>query len=85
MLGSPTSYLVLRCLGTDRKTPTEISEELQISLPRASMVLRDLRNLDLVRYKTRGHHKEYWLKDRMILDIQKKLEKWVVRTRSRND
>jgi len=76
-LGNPTAYLILRILGASRMTPTEISEVVEMSLSSISFTLRQLRNLDLVRYETRGIHKEYWIKDRKILDVLADLEKWV--------
>jgi Mn-dependent DtxR family transcriptional regulator len=77
MLGNPTAYLMLRFLGAEQRTPTEISRELHISLPVVSGTLRQLRNLDLVRYETRGKTKLYWVKDQAVLDIAKSLETWV--------
>ena len=68
------AYLILRFLGKNRKTPTEISQGLHISLPAASITLRELRNVDLVRYETSGITREYWVKDRKVLDVLDALE-----------
>jgi DNA-binding transcriptional regulator GbsR (MarR family) len=76
-LGNPTAYLILRCLERKRMTPTELAEELQMSLPAISMTLRNLRQVDLVRYETKGASKEYWIKERRILGIMNTFEKWV--------
>jgi len=54
-----------------------MSKALQISLPAVSFTLRQLRNLDLVRYETEGITKEYWVKDSKVLDILQTLEAWV--------
>lgn len=69
ILGNPTAYLILRFLGNNRKSPTEISEGLHVSLPAVSITLRELRNVDLVRYETKGVTKQYWVKDRKVLDV----------------
>jgi DNA-binding transcriptional ArsR family regulator len=74
ILGNPTAYLILRVLGTRRKTPTQISTALEISLSAVSFTLRQLRNVDLVRYETKGITKEYWVKDRKVLDVLHALE-----------
>ena len=54
VLGNPTAYLIVRSLGKVRKTPSQISKELQVPLPTVSMTLRHLREVDLVRYETKG-------------------------------
>jgi DNA-binding transcriptional regulator GbsR (MarR family) len=83
VLGNPAAYLVVRCLGRKRKTPTELSEELQVSLPSVSKTLRDLRLSDLVRYETKGITKQYWVKDKKVLKILDSLEQWVESTRQK--
>lgn len=77
ILGNPTAYLIVRFLGTSRKAPTQISEAVGVSLSAVSFTLRQLRNLDLVRYETKGITKEYWVKDSKVLDILSTLEAWV--------
>ncbi len=77
VLGNPTAYLVVRCLGTRRKTPGELSRALQVPLPTISMTLRHLRQMDLVRYLTGGKGKVYWVKDRRVLAILDTIEAWV--------
>jgi len=83
ILGNPTAYLMLRFIGTRRKTPTEISQGLEVSLSVVSVTLRQLRNLDLVRYETKGKTKEYWVKDRKVLDILFTLEACVKTVRKK--
>ncbi|MBN1673943.1 MAG: winged helix-turn-helix transcriptional regulator [Kiritimatiellae bacterium] len=73
-LGNPTAYLILRLLDTRRMTPSEMSQALHVSLPTISVTLRHLRNLDLVRYETRGITKEYWVKDAKVLTVLSTLE-----------
>ena len=82
-LGNPSAYLILRFLGTSCRTPTEISEELGISMSSVSITLRHLRNLDLVRYETAGRTKNYWVKDPAVLKIMSALEVWVGKMRKK--
>jgi len=77
VLGNPTAYLILRFLDTKRKTPTKVSQALRLSLPAVSFTMRELRNVDLVRYETKGITKEYWVKDPKVLEILSTLEAWV--------
>jgi Mn-dependent DtxR family transcriptional regulator len=77
VLGNPTAYLLLRSLDRCRKTPTDLSREMDISLPAVSATLRHLRQLELVRYETHGRTKVYWVKDRKVLTILRTLEDWV--------
>jgi DNA-binding transcriptional ArsR family regulator len=81
VLGNPTAYLILRCLGTKRKTPHQLSEEINAPLSTISMTLRHLRQVDLVRYETRGKTKEYWIKDRGVLRMLDTIEEWVEHVR----
>ena len=77
VLGNPTAYLILRCLDRQRKTPHDLSEDLHVPLSTVSMTLRHLRQVDLVRYETKGKTKEYWIKDRGIFAILDTIEQWV--------
>jgi DNA-binding transcriptional regulator GbsR (MarR family) len=81
ILGNPTAYSILRSLGMQRKTPRTLSEELKISLPNICMTLRNLRQVNLVRYVTKGNNKEYWLKDKGILKVFNEAEKLAERMR----
>ena len=82
-LGNPTAYLIMRCIGRERKTPTRIAEEVGVHVATISITLRHLRDVDLVRYETRGNNRDYWLKDRGVLDILAELERWVGRMRKK--
>ena len=77
VLGNPTAYLILRSLDRHRKTPGDLSREIEVSVTTVSMTLRHLRQMDLVRYETKGRSKEYWIKDRKVLKILDTLEAWV--------
>ena len=83
ILGNPTAYMILRSLDNTRKTPTELSKELNISVYTISMTLRNLRQVDLVRYETKGVQKKYWLKDNKIKEVFNVLEKLVERMRKK--
>lgn len=83
ILGNPTAYLILRFLGTKHKTPSEIGQGLHLTLPAVSITLRQLRNLDLVRYETKGITREYWVKDPKVPDILSSLEAWVKSVRKK--
>jgi len=84
LLGNPTAYLILRYIGQGRCRPSKIGKDLGMSLPAVSTTLRELRNLDLVRYETveSGREywvkgREYWVKDDKILDFLSAIEAWV--------
>jgi len=83
VLGNPTAYLILRCLGEGRRTPGEISEELGIPAVTISVTLRHLRQVDLVRYVTRGRHKVYWLKDKGVRQMLDRAETLVDKMRTK--
>lgn len=83
VLGNPTAYQIIKMLFGTRKKPSEIADELGISLTLASATLRVLRNIDLVRYETKGKEKIYWLKDSTILEICDRLEKFIAQMREK--
>lgn len=82
VLGNPTAYLILRSLGSGRKTPGELSEELDINPTTISGTLRNLRQVDLVRYLTDGSHKIYWLKEPDVEDVLEEADSLVERIRT---
>ena len=83
ILGNPTAYLLLKSLGTSRKTPTDLSKECRVSIQTVSRILKDLRLIEAVRYETAAGSKMYWIKDQEILSILDSLETWVERERMR--
>jgi len=83
VLGNPTAYLIVRALDAGRKTPSQLSQELQIPLPTVSVTLRHLREIDMVRYIAAGSSKEYWVKDRMAMRVLDLLERLVDKMRSK--
>ena len=76
-LGNPAAYLILRCLNEKRKSPSQMSAELNMSLQAVSRTLRNLRDVDLVRYETKGNSRDYWVKDEDVLKLLSTLEQWV--------
>jgi len=82
VLGNPTAYLILRSLGNGRKTPGEIGNELGIHVTTISVTLRHLRQVDLVRYLTKGRHKVYWLKEKGVEKLLSRAESLVDRMRT---
>ena len=81
ILGNPTAYRVLKALLGERKTPSALARELGLSIHTVSFTLRSLRNVDLVRYDTRGREKIYWIKEDVISRVCGVLETFVGRVR----
>lgn len=77
VVGSPTAYLILRALQGGSLTVKEISEQIEISENAVSFALRNLRQIDVVRYETVGLNKAYWIKNSRILSILDSIEGWV--------
>jgi DNA-binding transcriptional regulator GbsR (MarR family) len=81
VLGNPTAYQIVKSLYGSRKKPNEIAEKLGISQTLVSQTLRIMRNVDIVRYETKGKEKIYWIKDKSIYGICKTLERFVAAMR----
>ena len=84
ILGNPTAYKIIKVLSKSKKSPSELAEEIGLSLPLVSFTLRTLRNIDLVRYDTKGNNKVYWLKNKSVSDICRALENLVSLMRQKN-
>jgi predicted transcriptional regulator len=84
-MGNPTAYQIVRYLTKKkRSSPTELVEKIGLSLQTICDTLRNLRNIDVVRYETINKNKVYFLKDRKIIDILEDIEGFVRRTRVKN-
>ena len=83
VLGNPTAYEIVKLLKNTEMRPTEISSAFGLSLPTICDTLRSLRQLDLVRYETRQDGKFYFIKDVKILEVMHKIERLVIRIRTR--
>jgi len=85
ILGNPTAYQVIKALLHSEKSPSILSSELGLSLTTISDVLKNLRNVDLVRYEVKANERIYWLKHDSLIEIllclenlvkQIRIEKW---------
>ena len=83
VLGNPTAYLIMRCLYNKMKTPTDLSDELKVPIDTISHTLRNLRQLDLVRYEAEGKIKTYRVKNKKILEVLNMLESVIDKERVR--
>jgi DNA-binding transcriptional ArsR family regulator len=81
ILGNPTAYQILHHLMRGSASPSELVNEIGLSLQTISDTLRDLRNIDVVRYETVKKNKIYSIKDPTLISIIKDIEKFVRRIR----
>jgi DNA-binding transcriptional regulator GbsR (MarR family) len=66
-----------------RASPTEIAEVVGLSLQTICDTLRNLRNVDIVRYETINKNKVYFIKEKKIFDILDDIEDLVQRLRAK--
>ncbi|UCD05738.1 MAG: winged helix-turn-helix transcriptional regulator [candidate division WOR-3 bacterium] len=81
VLGNPTAYEILKILSKSNKTPTDLSKDIGLSLKTISETLRNLRQINLVRYTTEQNRKIYFLKDRSLLNALQRIEQYVEKMR----
>jgi DNA-binding transcriptional ArsR family regulator len=82
IMGNPTAYQIVRYLTKKRRSsPTELVERIGLSLQTICDTLRNLRNIDVVRYDTVHKNKVYFLRDRKIVGILEDIEGFVRRIR----
>ncbi len=81
ILGNPTAYQILRHLMKKSASPTELVKEIGLSLQTICDTLRNLRNVDMVRYETVGKNKIYFLKDTYLKRVIANIETFVTRMR----
>ncbi len=81
VLGNPTAYQILKLLVKSRMTPTELSKKIGLSLKTISDTLRNLRQINLVRYETRDKNKIYFLKDKSLIQILTNIGEYVEKMR----
>jgi len=77
VIGNPTAYHAIKILSTGKRTPSELAKEIGVSIQTMSDTLRNLRNIDVVRYEPSFNERVYWLKDPAVLEILDKLERFV--------
>ncbi len=81
-MGNPTAYQVVRYLIRKKKaSPTEIADVVGLSLQTICDTLRNLRNVDIVRYETLSKSKIYFIKESKMVDILNDIEDFVQRLR----
>jgi transcription initiation factor IIE alpha subunit len=81
-MGNPTAYQIVRYLvKRKRATPTDLVHRIDLSLQTICDTLRNLRNIDVVRYDTINRDKVYVLKDTKIVVILDDIEGFVRRAR----
>jgi len=72
---------MLKLLAESEKTPTDLAMDLGLSVKTVSETLRNLRQINLVRYTTKENRKIYFLKDQMLSKVLIYIEKYVERMR----
>lgn len=81
-LANPKTYALLRILVHKGKlTPADLARQLNRSPVTISVHLRQLRNLDLVRFQKAGRQRFYWIKDAQVSRIFRELERFVSNVR----
>jgi len=83
ILGNPTAYQILSHLMKKPASPTELVKEIGLALQTICDTLRNLRNIDVVRYETVGKNKIYFLKDAYLKHIITDIEIFVERMRDK--
>lgn len=83
ILGNPTAYQIVRYLVKKNASPSELVEKIGLSVQTISDTLRNLRNVDIVRYETVNKSKVYFLKDKTIVAILDDVEIFVNRIRTK--
>jgi len=62
-------------------TPSDLVDKIGLSVQTISDTLRNLRNVDIVRYETVNKNKVYFLKDKTVIAILDDIERLVARIR----
>ncbi len=81
VIGNPTAYQILKILCKGARTPTELAQEIGLSTQTICDTLRNLRQVDLVRYDTIKQNKIYFLKDKILKRVLAVLEDYAERMR----
>ena len=81
ILGNPTAYQIIKSLMRKKASVSELTHRIGLSLQTISDTLRNLRNVDLVRYDTVDKRKIYSLKDDSLRALTKDIELFVQRMR----
>jgi hypothetical protein len=81
VMGNPMAYRIVKALGTQQRHVKDLKTVLGEPVSTISNTLRQLRQVDIVRYETAGSHKVYWVKDARLLALLRKTERMVDRMR----
>ncbi len=81
ILGNPTAYQIIKLLMRNKASVSELTDRIGLSLQTISDTLKNLRNVDLVRYETVDKRKIYFLKDDSLSTLIKGIEIFVQRMR----
>lgn len=81
ILGNPTAYQIIKLLMRNKASVSQLTQRIGLSLQTISDTLKNLRNVDLVRYETVGKRKIYFLKDDSLSALIKSIEIFVQRMR----
>ncbi|MGQ9817808.1 MAG: ArsR/SmtB family transcription factor [bacterium] len=81
VLGNPTAYQILKILCRGARTPSALAHELKLSNQTICDNLRNLRQVDLVRYDTDKQQRVYFLKDKILKNALAILEEYAERMR----
>ncbi|MGB3341266.1 MAG: winged helix-turn-helix domain-containing protein [bacterium] len=81
VIGNPTAYQILKLLAKRKWTPTNLAKKIGLSLKTISDTLRNLRQVNIVRYETRNKNKLYFLKNESLVQVLMNIEKYVEKMR----
>lgn len=81
IMGNPTAYQIVKYLVKKNATPQELADQIGLTVQTISDTLRNLRNVDIVRYETTNKNKVYFLKDNTVVAILDDIERLVARLR----
>ena len=81
VLGNPTAYQILKILCEGARTPSQLAREIGLSTQAICDTLRNLRQVDLVRYDTIKQNKIYFLKEKILIKVLATLEEYAERMR----
>lgn len=81
VLGNPTAYQILKLLKRSPQTPSGLAKKIGVSLKTISGTLRNMRQINLVRYEPQNKNKVYFLKDKLLPEVLVHIEKYVDKMR----
>ena len=79
--GNPTAYQILKLLKKSSQIPSELADKVGVSLKSISSILRNMRQINLVRYEPQNKNKFYFLKDSLLPEVLNHIERYVDKMR----